>query len=403
LPDDQKQLLTAIAEISGNAIHRAQLREQTQRQLQRLSALHQIGLAITGSPDMSNMFRILLDQVVTQLGVDAACVLIVSSNGQSLEFAASLGFRTDALRNTYLGFGGFSASQVLLDQGTIYIPDLKARYTDYLRSESFEAEGFVSYLAVPLVAKSRAQGVLEIFHRSMLKYDPDWLEFLEALASQAAIVIGYTKLLEDLQRSNTELNLAYDSTLEGWSRALEVRDRETKGHSHRVAEITVRLARKMKVSEQGLVHIYRGALLHDIGKLGIPDNILLKSGPLNKEESEMIRKHPAIAFEMLAPISYLRLALDIPYSHHEMWDGAGYPLGLKGEEIPLAARIFAVIDVWDALTSDRPYRKAWSEEAALAYIREQSGKHFDPQVVDAFLSLIDDEKPESGDIATDSS
>jgi putative nucleotidyltransferase with HDIG domain len=229
------------------------------------------------------------------------------------------------------------------------------------------------------------------------------LDFLEALASQAAIMIGYAKLLEDLQRSNTELNLAYDSTLEGWSRALEVRDQETKGHSHRVAEITLRLARAMKVSEQDLVHIYRGALLHDIGKLGIPDNILLKSGPLNEEEREMIRRHPTIAFEMLAPIFYLRPALDIPYSHHEMWDGAGYPRGLKGEEIPLAARIFAVVDVWDALTSDRPYRKAWSEEAALAYIREQSGKHFDPQVVDAFLSLIDHEKADRSDTGTDSS
>jgi HD-GYP domain-containing protein (c-di-GMP phosphodiesterase class II)/nitrate/nitrite-specific signal transduction histidine kinase len=402
-PEDQKHLLTAIAEIAGSAIHRAQLYEQTTRQFQRLSAFHQIDLAIIGNLDMSSMLRILLDQVINQLGIDAARVLVVNPSRQSLEFAASRGFRSDALSNTDVHFGTGYVGQIVLDQGTIYIPDLKARYMEYLRSESFEAEEFVSYLAVPLMAKDQPQGVLEIFHRSPLKHHPEWLDFLEALASQAAIMIGYAKLLEDLQRSNTELNLAYDSTLEGWSRALEVRDRETKGHSHRVAEITLRLARAMNVSEQDLVHIYRGALLHDIGKLGIPDNILLKSGPLNEDERELIRKHSTIAFEMLAPISYLRPALDIPHSHHEMWDGNGYPRGLKGEEIPLAARIFAVIDVWDALTSDRPYRKAWSEEAALAYIREQAGKHFDPEVVAAFLSLIDHEKPEYGDIATDSS
>ena len=390
-PQDQKHLLSAIAEVAGNAIHRAQLHEQTRRQLQRLSALHQIDLAITGRPDMSSMLQILLDKVITQLGVDAARVLVVNPNRQTLEFADSRGFKTDAVRNTHLRFGESYAGQVFLDQGRIYIPDLKAHSMDYLCSESIDAEGFVSYLAVPLVTKNQAEGVLEILHRSPLKPDPEWLDFLEALASQAAIVIGYAKLLEDLQRSNTELNLAYDSTLDGWSRALDVRDRETKGHSHRVAELTLRLARAMPVPEQDLVHIHRGALLHDIGKLGIADNILLKVGPLNEQEREMIRKHPTIAFEMLAPIPYLRPALDIPYSHHEKWDGTGYPRGLKGEDIPLAARIFAVVDVWDALTSDRPYRKAWSEEAALAYIREQAGTHFDPQVVNTFLSIMEDE------------
>jgi putative nucleotidyltransferase with HDIG domain len=243
-----------------------------------------------------------------------------------------------------------------------------------------------------LVAKNQAQGVLEIFHRSPLQQDSEWVDFMEALASQAAIMIEYAGLLGNLQRSNIELNLAYDSTLEGWARALELRDRETKGHSQRVAEITLRLARAMAVPEQDLIHIYRGALLHDIGKLGISDNILLKAGSLTEEEGDLIREHATKAFEMLAPIAYLQPALDIPYCHHEKWNGNGYPRGLKGEDIPLAARIFAVVDVWDALTSDRPYRKAWSKEEALAYIQEQAGEHFDPQVVDAFLSLMDDEE-----------
>jgi putative nucleotidyltransferase with HDIG domain len=158
-----------------------------------------------------------------------------------------------------------------------------------------------------------------------------------------------------------------------------------------VTEIALRLARAISVNEADLVHIRRGALLHDIGKLGIPDRILLKPGPLSEEEKEIIQNHPTIGFELLAPITYLRPALDIPYCHHEKWDGTGYPRGLKGEQIPLAARIFAVVDVWDALISDRPYRKGWPEENARAFLLEQAGKHFDPQVVDSFISLLGDE------------
>jgi putative nucleotidyltransferase with HDIG domain len=387
-PEDQKHLLGTIAEIAGNAIHRTQLHEQTRRQLQQLSALHQIDLAITSSPDIGNMLQIFLDQVIAQLRVDAACVLVANRNQQTLEFAVGRGFTTDTLRNRHMRFGEGYAGRAVSDQRIIHIPELNARHTDYLRSPSFSVEGFLSYLAVPLVAKSEVQGVLEIFHHSPLQQDPEWLGFLEALANQAAIMIGYAALLEELQRSNIELKLAYDSTLEGWSRALEVRDQETKGHSHRVAEMTLRLAQAMGLPEQDLVHIRRGALLHDIGKLGVPDSILLKPGPLSEKERDMIRKHPTIAYEMLAPITYLRPALDIPYCHHEKWNGSGYPRGLKGGDIPLAARIFAVVDVWDALTSDRPYRKAWSEADTLAYIQVQAGEYFDPQVVDAFLSTI---------------
>jgi len=391
-PEDQKHVLSTITEIAGNAIHRMKLHDQTMRQLQQLSALHQIDLAITGSPDVHNMLQILLEQVITQLWVDAACVLVVDPKQQTLEFAASRGFRTEALHNTRLRFGEGYVDQIALDQGTIYIPDLKALPTDYLHSPYLNAEGFVSYLAVPLVTENEVKGVLEIFHRSLLKPDQEWFDFLEALASQAAIMVGYATLLDDLQGAIIELNLAYDSTLEGWSRALELRDQETKGHSQRVAEMTLRVAKAMGLPEQDLVHIRRGALLHDVGKLGIPDSILLKPGPLSEEERDILRIHPELAFEMLAPITYLRPVLDIPHYHHEKWDGNGYPRGLKGEEIPLSARIFAVVDVWDALTSDRPYRKAWSEAETLAYIQEQAGEHFDPQVVDAFLSLRDDEK-----------
>ena len=180
---------------------------------------------------------------------------------------------------------------------------------------------------------------------------------------------------------------AYDITLEGWARALELRDQETIGHTRRVTELTDRLARKMGIPDSDLIHVRRGALLHDIGKMGIPDRILHKPGELTSEEWEIMRTHPVLANDMLSPIHFLHPALDIPYHHHEKWDGSGYPCGLKGEEIPLVARIFAIIDVYDALTTDRPYRIAWSQETTLAYIREQNGIHFDPQVVEIFLSF----------------
>jgi HD-GYP domain-containing protein (c-di-GMP phosphodiesterase class II) len=190
-----------------------------------------------------------------------------------------------------------------------------------------------------------------------------------------------------MQRSNSELAHAYNATIEGWSRALDLRDKETEGHSRRVTEMTIKLAQSLGLSEEELVNIRWGAELHDIGKMGVPDNILLKPGPLTDSEWVLMKKHPLLAFEMLSPIHYLRHALEIPYCHHEKWDGTGYPRGLKGTYIPLAARIFAVVDVWDALNSDRPYRPAWPEEKALEHIQASSGTHFDPQIVDLFMSL----------------
>ena len=186
-----------------------------------------------------------------------------------------------------------------------------------------------------------------------------------------------------------ELVLAYDNTLEGWS-GPELRDMETEGHSRRVTDMTLRLAQEMGLPSEELVHVRRGALLHDIGKMAIPDSILLKPGPLDEKEWQLMRQHPQFAKRLLEPIAYLRPALDIPLYHHEKWDGSGYPHGLSGEQIPLVGRIFAIVDVWDALLSDRPYRPAWSAEEALAYLAEQSGRHFDPEIVRAFSRLLDE-------------
>ena len=245
-----------------------------------------------------------------------------------------------------------------------------------------------SGLYVPIKIAQQVIGVISIESEQPNAFSESDERLTITLAAQAAIAINNAQLFDDLQRSNTGLTLAYDATIEGWSRAMDLRDRETEGHTLRVTDMTLALARTMHISESQMTNIRRGALLHDIGKMGIPDSILLKPGELTDKEWRIMRKHPQFAYEMLTPIAYLKTALDIPYGHHEKWDGTGYPRGLKGEQIPLAARIFAVVDVWDALTSDRPYRPAWTKEQALEYIKIQSGSHFDPQIVAAFLGFI---------------
>lgn len=201
----------------------------------------------------------------------------------------------------------------------------------------------------------------------------------------------YRKLLDErinIEETHAQLLAAYDATIEGWSRALDLRDKETEGHSKRVTELTLLLSKMAGIPELDMIHIHRGALLHDIGKLGIPDSILLKTENLTDEEWALMKMHPQYAYDMIGSIEYLKLALDIPFCHHEKWDGTGYPQGLKGREIPFSARLFAIVDVWDALTSDRPYRPAWEKEKAFEYIQTQSGKHFDPQVVELFLKMM---------------
>jgi len=268
------------------------------------------------------------------------------------------------------------------------------------RAELIVAENFKAYFIAPLVTKNKLLGVMEIYHGLPLVMSAEWLKFLETLAGQAAIAVDNATLFNNLQQSNLELSQAYDATIEGWSAALDLRDRETEGHTQRVTEMTIRLAERMGVSRQDLVHVRRGSLLHDIGKMGIPDRILLKPEALTDEERAIMYMHPLYAYQMLNHINYLAPALDVPLCHHEKWDGTGYPRGLKGEEIPLVARIFCIADVYDALTSDRPYRASWSKQKTLEHIRELSGTHFEPRVVEAFLNMVSEEKltPDQDDL-----
>jgi PAS domain S-box-containing protein/putative nucleotidyltransferase with HDIG domain len=386
---EQAALASTFANHAASAIMKARLFSQTQKRLSQLQALHEIDQMITTSFDLHATMASFLMQVSRQLGVDAADILRLNKKTQELDFVISNGFNTNALQHTHLPLNLGYAGKAALTGEMIHIPDLSDTQNEFSRSPAFADENFITYYAVPLVARGEVKGVLEVFHRSPLAVNTDWHEFLHILATQAAIAIDNLDLFENLQNINLELTLAYDATLEGWAKALEMRDQETEGHSMRVTELTLQLARAMEISTEELVHIRRGAMLHDIGKMGIPDSILLKPGALNEREWEIMRMHPVLAYQSLSKIPFLQPALDIPYCHHEKWDGSGYPQGLAGEAIPLPARIFAVVDVYDALSSERPYRPPWDRERVLQYIRNQSGIHFDPHIVAVFLQFLE--------------
>ena len=382
---DDERLMLIFAERAALALEHARLYTQTERRLENLTALRIIDTAIASSFDIRFTLGILLDQVSKQLGIETANIMIFDPITQTVQSSVTQGFHTNRLGQASLHLGQSLSRQVIRERRTIAIEDLTNNAEGISGTADLVSAGITAYLGVPLVAKGVIKGVLEIYQGKPISLDQDQRSFLDMLAGQAAIAIDSAQLFENLQGSNVELMMAYDETIEGWSQAMDLRDKETEGHSRRVTEMTVKLASSFGSSPEDLIHIRRGALLHDIGKLGVPDEILRKPGPLTDEEWVIMRKHPQAAYDMLAPITYLHTALDIPFCHHEKWDGSGYPRGLKGNQIPLAARIFAVADVWDALTSDRPYRGAWSREKTFAFIQEQSGIQFDPGVVSVFI------------------
>ena len=358
------------------------------RQIDRLRSLRAIDVAILGTTDFRVALHTVLEETRKRLEVDMVAIFLLEGP-TALSVAASVGFGSPGVDRVRVRLGEGAAGRAALRRRTIVVShaadpgarrDIPAAMLD---------EGVEGFCAAPLVAKGHLVGVLAVACRKPLPADEDWVEFMEALAGQAAMAIDAGRSYERLEQAHTELALAYDTTIEGWAGALELRDKETAKHTLRVAELTVELCRAAGIGESELVHIRRGALLHDIGKMAIPDAILLKEGRLTDEEIAVMQKHPTHAYELLSPIEYLRPALDIPYAHHERWDGTGYPRGLKGEAIPLAARLFAVVDVWDALRSQRPYHAGASDESALEQLRRLAGSHLDPAAVDLFLRITE--------------
>lgn len=381
--------IQSFTHLAASTLENARLYEEGMSRIQRITALRNIDMAITGSLDLRVVTRLALDEIVKKLQVDAAAILRFDPYTMALEYLDGYGFRNPNIEKTRISLGHGAAGRVAQSRKVIHIADL-SRIDDqvFTRRNLLKDDCFISYYGAPLVAKGKALGVLEVFHRTEQEGNAEWEEFLEILAGQVAIAFENAALVDDLRSQHTELIAAYNETIEGWGTALSLKEEETAEHSQRVTEMTVKVAKVMGMGEEELYHVRLGALLHDIGKIGIPDSILLKPGKLTDDEWEVMRKHPVYAFEMLAPIAYLRRASEIPYCHHEKWDGTGYPRGLKGNQIPLAARIFAVVDVWDALISDRPYRKAWPKDKVIEHIQKQSGTPFDPKVVECFIKII---------------
>ena len=381
-----------LANIISNTLNRIILFEKTEQQYQRLTALRAIDVAISSSLDSDLVISVFLEQVMQQLNVDAAAILTADPNLGKLVFKAGKGFNTHNIELSVIHLDDPFLQPMLTDQKTVEI-DLLLSGDDFPRASLLASEKFVNYIGLPLEAKNQVKGILEIYQRQPKLFNREWFDYLEMLAGQAAIALNEAELFTDLQRSNIRLMEAYGKNIEGWSRALDLRDKETEGHTQRVTEMTLKLAQELTIIDPAQLQKIRwGALLHDIGKMGIPDRILLKPGPLTDEEWKIMRKHPDYARDLLAPIEFLQGAMVIPYCHHEKWDGSGYPNHLHGESIPLEARIFAVIDVYDALTSDRPYRSALSQPEALEYIKEQSGIYFDPQIASTFLKMVSENR-----------
>ncbi len=371
-------ILTILRDVTEQKRTQARL----QQQYQQIAALRDVDLTITARIDLQEVLRTVLEHITLQTHAEAADILLMNPETQELNYAASRGFFTNSVQHVRYALGEGYAGLAAQNQHTLVVSRLSDSPPSFFGGIDLAAEGFTGYLAFPLLVEGQVQGVLEVYQRGAPDLELEHVNFIESMVNQAAIAIDNATLFRKLTR-------AYDATIAGWARALELRDYETEGHSERVTDWVVELARRMGMKEENLAHVRRGALLHDIGKMGIPDQVLLKPAPLTDEEWVIMRQHPVHAYYMLADIDFLRPALDIPYAHHERWDGSGYPRGLRGEEIPLAARIFAVVDVWDALHGSRPYRpQPWEPERIAAYLREESGRLFDPSVVAEFLAYL---------------
>jgi PAS domain S-box-containing protein/putative nucleotidyltransferase with HDIG domain len=386
---DTKGIVVGIAGIGEDITERKLNEKMINTQFEFNKTLFAIDQIITSRKSMDETLSFILNQVLNNLKVDAAAIFTFDPHSQCLEHKASKGFRTPLIKQACIPLGIGIAGKAALEKKEMWNCDLKGTIIDPAHMKIITEEQFFCYRVIPLLVNDKINGILEVFCLKQTEYDETKSGFLRALAQQTAIAIDNLTLFNNLQKSNTELFQAYESTIEGWSHALDLRDKETEDHSLRVTEMTLKICRAAGMAPSSLIQVRRGALLHDIGKMGIPDSILLKVEKLTDEEWLIIKKHPVQAFELLSPIEYLRPALDIPYCHHEKWDGSGYPRGLKEEQIPFAARIFAVVDVWDALMSDRPYRKGWPEEKVYAFLKSLSGTHFDPRAVKMFFEVLD--------------
>jgi len=370
--------------------------DEMQSRLNQLQALMEIGSVINSSLGRKRVLEEVMDSLIKLMRAERGFLILLDPIDGKWKAETSRG-----IDHINLDEEAFKVSRTIVrktaETGEPILTTNAQEDPRFGGQESVIAFNLRSILCAPLKIKDKLIGVVYVDNRVRTGiFQESDLRLITAFADQAAVAINNADLIENLRKTNfqleaanIELGIAYEATLRGWVTALDIRDKETEGHTQRVTVLTQRLAQRMGVNRDAMEHITRGALLHDIGKMAISDEILRKKGALTPEERAVMQEHPVHAYKMLSAIEFLRPALDIPYCHHEKWDGTGYPRRLKGEEIPFAARIFAVIDVWDALTSERPYHKAWPHDEVRQKIKADADKHFDPQVVDAFMDLED--------------
>ncbi len=387
---EHAHLAQAFANQAATAIENARLYTQEQRALEQSRFLYHTARQLISATNIPDLLQIVATELQKALSAQACSLLLFDLPTLHVELSAHSSttrrVRAPHPRLLRLGLHGNVLQENKAQMAVVSNPNEETPLLHHM----YGIDATHSVMIAPLNVSHRVIGsIITVNGHNMPPYTSAELDLLTTIANQTAIAIQNLRLVADLQKSNQDLTLAYDATIEGWSKALELRDKETQGHTLRVTTLTLELAKIMGVDKNDLIHIRRGALLHDIGKMGIPDSILLKEGTLTEEEWKIMRRHPTYARDMLAHIAYLRPALAIPYCHHERWDGSGYPNGLREEEIPLEARIFAVVDVWDALTNDRPYREnTWDKESTLRYLQAKAGSLFDPRVVEAFVQLV---------------
>jgi len=382
---ERKQANMALQE--SEALYRARTIE--------LETLFTLSTLLRQAKNARDMLQVALNEVQRLLGVDSATFMLLDREKENFNIALAVGTLSPGIGRSFSVKEESLCRQVLMTKRPYVTADyaldahrFAAGWNDYTITDL----GAAAY--VPIQSEDEILGVLMMAYNKRPNsrlFGHDEVRLLSTIGEMTGNYLRRAWLFEDLQISHEQISNAYEDTIDALSRALDLRDRDTEGHTRRVIALTLSLARRAGMDDAQLVHVRRGAYLHDMGKIGIPDMILLKPGALTEEEWAIMRRHPQYTYDMLSHIDFLRPALDIPYCHHEKWDGTGYPCGKKGEEIPLAARLFAVVDVWDALTNERPYRPAWPREKVVRYIQEQSGKHFDPHIVDIFLEIIQDE------------
>lgn len=390
LHDEQNNII-GVQGSTRDITERRVAEEEMRRQAERAESLLHVASTLNANLELKTVLHKICEETCSALHVPLVAFLLYDERTQTFKLADSLGLppgfaeSMDPLPHAVYEELSQKLGKCHVAYDITNVTDLP--YEEQMKDSNISkfAYAFLERDGFPLgllVAGAAGEEYLLV---------DDAPQLLSGLADQAASAISNADLFHRLKHSNVKLLKAYDATIEGWAYALSLKDEETENHSQHVVELTLAIARKSGIAEEEMADIKRGALLHDIGKMGIPDDILHKPGKLTDDEWEVMHRHPRYAFDMLSHVDYLRPALDIPYSHHEKWDGSGYPQGLREKEIPLAARIFAIVDVFDALISNRPYRKAWSREKALDHIEQESGRHFDPQIVDIFLKLINEQ------------